>query len=225
MAANQCSEELQANARGQGCGRSAVASCGLGHNAVITQTKEVGRPNLETSIVEHRFSGHRICPLTETLIIGTFNPETPNNKADFFYGTGRNYLWRLLPAAYGEKSLRKGNLAEKIDFIRTKRIDFIDLIASAEVERGHEGVRNDVYLTSRVKSWTDVFSEIDHLSELRRVCFTRRTFHNISEIKNRIDAVDESLRGRAIELKCIVSPARYYSAGKQKEWTEFLTSD
>jgi G:T/U-mismatch repair DNA glycosylase len=180
---------------------------------------------LETSIVEHRLSGHRICPRTETLIIGTFNPDTPRNKAEFFYSTGRNYLWRLLPVAFGEKSLQQSNVADKIEFIRAKRIDFIDLIASVEVKSGREGVRNDVYLGSKVRSWTDVIREIDRLSELRRVCFTRKTFHKIPEIKSRIAAVSEKLRERTIELKYIVSPARYYSRDKQKEWTEFLASD
>lgn len=183
-----------------------------------------GFRTLETSIVEHRFSRHRICPRTETLIIGTFNPETSSNKAEFFYNTGRNYLWRLLPGAFGEKSLQQSNVTDKIEFIRAKRIDFIDLIASVEVKSGREGVRSDVYLSSRVRSWTDVIRETDRLSELRRVCFTRKTFHKIPEIRSRIEAVSEKLRERAIELKYIVSPARYYSLDKQREWTEFVTS-
>jgi len=36
--------------------------------------------------VQHRFLDHQINSETETLIIGTFNPETTNNDAEFFYG-------------------------------------------------------------------------------------------------------------------------------------------
>ncbi|WP_375786306.1 hypothetical protein ACE10Z_01110 [Bradyrhizobium sp. Pha-3] len=180
---------------------------------------------MDTSIVKHKFSGHRICPRTETLIIGTFNPDTPRNRAEFFYSTGRNYLWRILPVAFGEEPLNQNDVLEKLEFIRAKRIDFIDLIASVEVKRGREGVRSDVFIDSKVRSWTDVIREVDELSELRRVCFTRKTFYKIPEIKNQIETLSERLRGRAIKLTCLVSPARYYSCGKQKEWTEFLMSD
>jgi G:T/U-mismatch repair DNA glycosylase len=59
--------------------------------------------------IKHKFLDWGIYPKTETLIIGTFNPET--SKDDFFYGSGHNYLWKLLPLAYGEESL-KGKLKE-----------------------------------------------------------------------------------------------------------------
>jgi len=38
----------------------------------------------EMQLVHHKFCGHKIHPDTETLIIGTFNPETRDNSADFF---------------------------------------------------------------------------------------------------------------------------------------------
>jgi G:T/U-mismatch repair DNA glycosylase len=178
-----------------------------------------------TSIVKHRFLDHRICPTTETLIIGTFNPETAKNKAEFFYSTGRNYLWRILPVAFGEKSLQGKTAIEKKEFIRAKRIDFIDLIESVEVDNGREGSRRDDYIDSKIRCWADVASAIDRLPKLKRVCFTRKTLLKIPEIKNKIEAVSEYLKTRAIKFEYIVSPARYYSVDKQSDWTKFLTSD
>jgi G:T/U-mismatch repair DNA glycosylase len=178
-----------------------------------------------TSIVKHRFINHRICSRVETLIIGTFNPETSSNSADFFYSTGRNYLWRILPTAFGEESLEGRAAMAKTEFIREKRIDFIDLIQSVEVDHGREGVRSDVYIDSKVRAWTDVVSAIEGLPSLKRACFTRKTFFKIPEIKSKIEAVSEKLDARAIKFGCIVSPARYYSADKQREWTAFLKSD
>ncbi len=162
-----------------------------------------------TSLVKHRFLDYRICPTTETLIIGTFNPETAKNKADFFYSTGRNCLWHILPTAFGEKSLQGKTAIEKKEFIRAKHIDFIDLIETVEVDNGREGSRSDAYIDSKIK----------------RACFTRKTFLNIPEIKIKIVAVSEYLKTRAIRFEYIVSPARYYSADKQSEWMKFLTSD
>ncbi len=43
------------------------------------------------STIKHRFLDHQINPETEILILGTFNPETEKNEADFFYGRNRNY--------------------------------------------------------------------------------------------------------------------------------------
>jgi G:T/U-mismatch repair DNA glycosylase len=180
---------------------------------------------LRGTIVKHRFSDHEICPSTETLIIGTFNPEAPSNKAEFFYSTGRNYLWFILPAAFGEESLRRKPTMEKREFIRRKRIDFIDLIESVEVDNGREGDRSDTYIDAKVRHWTDVSRAIDALPKLRRACFTRKTFFRIPEIQGRIKAISESLGKRGVRFQCMVSPARYYSAKKQMEWTEFLTSD
>mgnify|MGYP000203195880 CR=1 FL=1 len=51
--------------------------------------------------IKHKFLDHNINPKAEMLFLGTFNPETENNDADFFYGRSRNYLWKLLPLAIG----------------------------------------------------------------------------------------------------------------------------
>lgn len=81
--------------------------------------------------VQHRFLDHQINPETETLIIGTFNPETVDNKAEFFYGRSRNYLWRLLPTAFGETDLKNASKQEKLEFIQKYKIDLTDLLATS----------------------------------------------------------------------------------------------
>lgn len=53
-------------------------------------------------IIGHKFIDHQLNPNTMVLIVGTFNPNVNNNEADFFYGRNRNYLWRLLPIAFGQ---------------------------------------------------------------------------------------------------------------------------
>jgi len=34
--------------------------------------------------IKHKFRDHKINPLTEILVVGTFNPETVENIAEFF---------------------------------------------------------------------------------------------------------------------------------------------
>ena len=57
--------------------------------------------------IKHLLLDYKINPETETLIIGTFNPDTPENDADFFYGRSRNFLWKMLPTAFEEEDLKK----------------------------------------------------------------------------------------------------------------------
>jgi G:T/U-mismatch repair DNA glycosylase len=63
--------------------------------------------------IAHKFVNKKIDPDTEILIIGTFNPDTAGNEADFFYGRQRNFLWTLLPYAFGEANLKNASRNDK----------------------------------------------------------------------------------------------------------------
>lgn len=175
--------------------------------------------------VKHRFLDHKINPATETLIIGTFNPDTINNQADFFYSRGRNYLWTLLPSAFSESDLKNATKEEKTSFIERRKIDFVDLISEVEVEEGQEANYYDGYIDSRVKVWRDVISEIKQLKSLKRVCFTRKTFSDIPNMKKQVEAIQHYCVEAGIYFQPIVTPARYYNHNKQTEWSNFLLSE
>lgn len=80
------------------------------------------------AIVEHKFKNHKISPDTEILIIGTFNPDSEKNPADFFYGRARNNLWKLLPLSFNKETLKNETREQKINFCNSFKISFIDLI-------------------------------------------------------------------------------------------------
>jgi G:T/U-mismatch repair DNA glycosylase len=172
--------------------------------------------------ITHRFSNHRITQSTETLVIGTFNPEVIGNNATFFYGRSRNYMWTLLPTAFNEKDLKKADKNEKLTFIEKRKIDFIDLISEISVDEGQEANYDDIYIDSKVTSWRDVISEIDGLKNLKRVCFTRKTLSGIPNMKKQVETIQGYCTTRRIPFRCIVTPARYYNQDKQAEWTNFL---
>lgn len=177
------------------------------------------------SIVSHRFLTHEINPDSETLIIGTFNPDTKDNQAEFFYGRTRNYLWRLLPTVYKEQDLKNEEKQVKLAFIEKRRIDFIDIITKIEVEEGKEANYDDGYIDGRVKEWRNIISEIDRLKNIKRVCFTRKTFSDIPNMKRQIEEIEGHCIKNGIYFKSMTTPARFYSEDKQKEWTNFLLDD
>ena len=172
--------------------------------------------------IRHRFLDYQINPLTETLIIGTFNPDTFDNQADFFYGRNRNYLWRLLSSAYDEEDLKYASKEEKLLFISKYKIDFIDLIAEVLVDEGQEANFNDDYIDQKVFTWRNVILELEKLKKLKRICFTRKTFTNIPNIRNQVEVIEKHCDGRDILFKAIVTPARFYREDKQTAWNDFL---
>ncbi len=172
--------------------------------------------------VQHRFLNHQINPGTETLIIGTFNPETADNEAEFFYGRSRNYLWKLLPTAFGKKDLKGTYKQERSEFIRKYKIDLIDLIEEIKVDEGQEANYYDGYIDNKVTRWRNVVSVIDSLQNLKRVCFTRKTFSDIPNIKKQLEAIQQHCDNKQILFRAMTTPARSYSEDKQTEWTGFL---
>jgi hypothetical protein len=176
--------------------------------------------------VKHRCADHMIDPSTETLIIGTFNPDK-DNRADFFYGRGRNYLWTILPKVFDEISLKGKAKEEKLRFIRAKHIDFVDLIWEIE---GEPQDFSDKYLDKlaeegRVRWREDIIQQITKLRLLKRVCVSRKRFDDVRNIKGQVEKVAAYFRDnqdKKIAFECLVSPARYYSDDKQREWSNFF---
>lgn len=174
------------------------------------------------TIVKHRFQKHEINPETETLIIGTFNPDTSENVADFFYGRQRNFLWTLVPKAFGDESLKGKTRQEKISYVKKRKIDFIDLVGEVDVDETSN--YNDGYLDSRVTTWRNVIAEIEQLKKLNKVCFSRKSFSGIPKMKERIESIRLHCERLGIQFKYLTTPARFYRADKQDEWTKFLNS-
>lgn len=174
------------------------------------------------TVIKHRFLNHEINTEIETLIIGTFNPDTPGNEADFFYGRQRNFLWRLITIAIGHKDLKGENKEDKLEFIRNNKIDFIDLISIIKVDIGEETNYDDKYIDRRVTEWRDVIDEIKKLKNLKRIAFSRKTTTDIPEMKKRIEAIAEYCNENKIPFHYLKTPARTYSESKQKIWTDFF---
>ena len=179
---------------------------------------------MSTVIIPHRFLQYPLDPETEILIVGTFNPETEKNPAEIFYGRSRNYLWRLLPLALGAPDLKGKDNGEKLHFIKTYKIGFIDLVAEVEVAIGSETKYGDNYIDSRIIQWRDVISEMERMMQLRKVCFTRKTFSDIPQMKRRAKEVEAYCNQKQISFQYLPTPARIYSQSKQDEWTNFFSA-
>ena len=173
-------------------------------------------------IIRHRFLHLPIDAATEILIVGTFNPDTEKNPAEIFYGRSRNFLWRLLPIALGQDDLKSKSVQDKLNFIRDNKIGFIDLVAEVKVDIGSEINYEDRYIDSRVSAWRNVLDDIKKLPRLRKVCFTRKSFSDIPQVKKKIMEVEAFCTKNQIDFQNLSTPSRIYSTDKQAEWSDFF---
>lgn len=172
--------------------------------------------------IKHRFIHHQIAPDTETLIIGTFNPDIRENPAEFFYSRSKNYLWTLVPIALGDDNLKGKTKPEKIAFIKKHKIDFIDLISEIEVQDNEKLNYTDTLIDGKVTKWAKIKEEISKLQHLKRIGFTRRTFAKVPNIQKKIEEVKHHADQKGIIFQFLTTPARFYNQRKQEEWDLFL---
>jgi len=175
--------------------------------------------------IKHKFLDYNPEKATETLIIGTFNPDAEKNEANFFYSRKRNYLWQLLPTAFNESDLRKATKQDKEVFISRHKLAFIDLIQEVEVEVGQEINYADAYLDKQKLKWRELIKEIENLKKLKRICFTRTTFADIPNMNEKVNEIQKYCQEKNIKFQRLVTPARFYNSKKQAEWSKFLLND
>ena len=111
------------------------------------------------------------------------------------------------------------------EFIKKYRIDFIDIISEVEVEADEEANYYDGYLDNCKIYWKNVIEEIEGLKNIKKICFTRKTFSDIPNMKIEIEKIKIFAKNNKIDFQYLTTPARFYSESKQKEWTDFLTND
>jgi G:T/U-mismatch repair DNA glycosylase len=168
----------------------------------------------------HKLLAHKPDPNTSILVVGTFNPDTPENNADFFYGRPQNFLWKLLPLSFGEDSLKTAPLDAKKQFMKQFNVDFMDLIAEVDVAIPNN--YNDDYIDSRVIAWHDAIKVMRQLPHLKKVCFTRKTFADIPNIKSALAVIEAYCHAENLLFQCLPTPTRGYTAAKQAVWTDFF---
>jgi len=174
--------------------------------------------------IRHAFLDHRMDPETEIVILGTFNPgPVKYAKNVFFYSSGHNQLWQLLPAAFGEGNLRESGVEERKAFMKRHHVDFIDIIAEVQVDRGND-TRDDRYLDIRVTEWNDVIAQLENLRKLRAVLATRKAPDaSVKNISQRMMDVRTYCKDRGVIFESLFTPspaARVSIESKQVLWDE-----
>ncbi len=128
---------------------------------------------------------------------------------------------------FGEKCLRYSEEEEKEDFIKRHKIDFADLIEEIDIAAQYLSSYKDITLD---ENWNaakckNIPQEISHLNKLKKVCFTRKTFQHIPNIRKKVEELERWCKNHEIEFRSLPTPANYAKVDAQKrfeEWKAFF---
>jgi G:T/U-mismatch repair DNA glycosylase len=172
--------------------------------------------------ITHKFKSFENKEDIEILILGTFNPDTGDNPAEFFYGRSKNYLWNLLPKVFGYKELKKESFQQKLNFIDQYKIGFADVIEEVGVEVGQEANYDDTYINSRVSKWWDFESFLKNHSNIKEIYFTRKSFSGVSNIETRVKLIQETCLKKGMKFAFLSTPSRFENEKKLNEWKQLF---
>lgn len=104
-----------------------------------------------------------------TLIVGTFNPENiwhPANKASYYYGRTKNYLWKALPRFANLPPILHNNVEEQLEFLNEHSIGITDLlirINDAEIDNLEHVRRIRTVLDDQIELFSDFTWNTPHI--------------------------------------------------------------
>jgi len=82
---------------------------------------------------------------------------------------------------------------------------------------GKENDYSDEYIDDKVSKWNNIICIIKDNS-IKEVYFTRKTFANIKNIKNKILDIEKYCNENNINFSYLNTPARYENNEKSKNW-------
>jgi len=171
-------------------------------------------------LVKHKFLNSYPLVGKKILIIGTFNPDVPCNKAEFFYGRAKNYFWDLLPSVFGRESL-KGDVQKQKEFLEMYDIELSDLILLVALNEADICNYGDDKLKDVKEYNSDNILEILKKGKTKEVYFTRKSFDkSVENIKSEIYKIKIFCDENSIRFRFLPTPARFLTEKKRQEWQE-----
>ncbi len=159
---------------------------------------------------EQTFSGRSIIGKNKLLVVGTFNPEDrmicKKNEAEWFYGRNANNLWKYIPEAMINSSLKGLKKEDWIKFCKKNEVVIIDLVKTFNSNQKLNSFSDEEVesLISKKESNTTYFNSKEAFRNCNFdfVVFTRKNWENT--IPTLLKA-KESLINNLLELKTIKS--------------------
>lgn len=152
------------------------------------------------------------------LIIGTFNPEWPeDNYAEWFYGrTNNNYFWETLPRMFQEESLRINfNHNDWKDFCSRNQVVLTDLITSINDAERDNPHHFEIISKFRDAEFADTFEDfemtnileiLENNPKIEKVFFTRN--QGVDLFDNEINIINDYCKNHNILFSYLLTPSK-----------------
>lgn len=159
---------------------------------------------------EQIFSGRSIIGRNKLLIVGTFNPEDnmvcKQNEAKWFYGRNANNLWKYIPEAMINSSLKGFKKEVWIEFCKNNKVVIIDLVKAFNSNQKLNSF-SDKELESFITKKESNTTYFDAKKAFRNcnfdfIVFTRKNWEDTTPT---LMKAKESLIKNLLELKAIKS--------------------
>jgi hypothetical protein len=153
----------------------------------------------------------------QIMIIGTFNPEWPDdNYAEWFYGrTNNNYFWETLPRMFNEVSLRNLNHSDWKHFCAQKKIAITDLISSINDANQEDPTHFEIISKFKDTEFAETFNSfemtniieiLENNPSIKKVFFTRNP--GVVLFDNQIEAIREFCNNNHIHFSHLLTPSK-----------------
>jgi hypothetical protein len=148
---------------------------------------------------------------SETLILGSFNPNNPNGNTDYFYGRKTNYFWRAIAELNNlHPDIFFDNLELKIEYMRINRFCFLDLINSIEINtNSSQNLLNEFAEKKIFKEFTDqiLFTSKTNFKGCKIQISRNYNFELLNLVRNsNINKIAHTLGNNRINNQLITSP-------------------
>lgn len=152
------------------------------------------------------------------LIIGTFNPEWPeDNYAEWFYGrTNNNYFWETLPRMFQEESLRINfNHSDWKIFCSRNQVALTDLITSIKDAKQDNPNHFEIISKFRDAEFADTFEDfemtnileiLENNPKIEKVFFTRN--QGVDLFDNEINIINDYCINHNILFSYLLTPSK-----------------
>lgn len=92
------------------------------------------------SCISNNWDEASILADADTLVLGSFNPfnEFEDTNPDYYYGRKTNYFWKIIAKLNNKNENYYFNKSTKCEFVKRKKICFLDVIDFIEVSSNNE---------------------------------------------------------------------------------------
>jgi len=160
--------------------------------------------------IEQGWNTDEVLLNAQTLILGSFNPNKPEDNTDYYYGRSTNFFWKAIEEIYGlPNNTFLRDRRKKIEFMTQYKFCFLDVINSIEITSNdnNELILNEFINNKIYAEFSDQILFTTNFQN-KRISLTRHYNDNIINLldEGNIKTVIHTMGNNRIGMDFITNP-------------------